>query len=142
MDLTQSFWEDQSPEFSSTYNKFFPGFSGRRKRSTKEEEEESDEAKRLLLKILELISMDPSQHLNVGKNPSDKSESTIGPCLLYRLCEVPTKLLRDRDEIQLLDLVQQYRYYQPITPHGNNILYQKRILIFLCHRCVGKLKES
>lgn len=85
----------------------FTGFSGRRwTRSTKEEEEESDESKRLLLKILELISMDPS--LKVGNNSTDKSENVIGPCLLYRLCEIPTKLWRDKNELHLLDLVHQY----------------------------------
>ena len=89
-------------------NTYLLGFSGRRwTRSTKEEEEESDESKRLLLKILELISMDPS--LKVGKNSTDKSENVIGPCLLYRLCEIPTKLWRDKNELHLLDLIHQYR---------------------------------
>ena len=94
------------------YNGAFAGFSGRRrKRSTKDEEDEEDKAKRLLLKILELISaMDPSQHLNIGTDSETQNQNTIGPCLLYRLCEVPTKLWRDKNEIQLLNLVNQYRY--------------------------------
>merc|ERR1712083_174135 len=81
----------------------FSGFSARRgTRSTKEEEEDSDEAKRLLLKILELISMDPSQHLKIGgKNFTDKSESDmIGPCLLYQLCEIPDKLWPESNRLQ------------------------------------------
>ena len=95
------------------YNGAFAGFSGRRrKRGTKDEEEEDeDKAKRLLLKILELISMDPSQrYLNIGSDSETSRQNTIGPCLLYRLCEVPTKLWRDKNEIQLLNLVNQYRY--------------------------------
>ena len=52
--------------------------------------------------------MDPS--LKVGNNSTDKSENVIGPCLLYRLCEIPTKLWRDKNELHLLDLVHQYRY--------------------------------
>merc|ERR1711997_951122 len=54
----------------------FSGFSARRgTRSTKEEEEDSDEAKRLLLKILELISMDPSPHLKIGGKKVKNVES-------------------------------------------------------------------
>ena len=85
----------------------------------KEDEEEEDNAKRLLLKILELISMDPSQHINIGS--SEKNRNSIGksaridPCLLYRLCEVPTKLWRDRDELQILNLVHEYRYSYLMT---------------------------
>ena len=63
--------------------------------------------------------MDPSQHINIGsieknRNSIGKS-SRIDPCLLYRLCEVPTKLWRDRDELQILNLVHEYRYYYLIT---------------------------
>lgn len=91
----------------------FTGFSGKRKkRGTKEDEEEEDNAKRLLLKILELISMDPSQHINIASSKRNRNSigksSRIDPCLLYRLCEVPTKLWRDRDELQILKLMHEY----------------------------------
>ena len=59
--------------------------------------------------------MDPSQHINIGSSEKNRNSigksSRIDPCLLYRLCEVPTKLWRDRDELQILNLVHEYRYY-------------------------------
>jgi hypothetical protein len=60
--------------------------------------------------------MDPSQHINIASSKRNRNSigksSRIDPCLLYRLCEVPTKLWRDRDELQILKLMHEYRYYQ------------------------------
>ena len=69
--------------------------------------------------------MDPSQHINIGSSEKNRNSigksSRIDPCLLYRLCEVPTKLWRDRDELQILNLVHEYRYYTTLSKEGSRM---------------------